>query len=112
MNAINEKIQTQGTRGTQESYLAGVDSYGNRRTRPTSQCNGSESISTGGDDREGRNSYKWSGQAITGGILNQAILKLRTQILDIEEYATELRNHLKDLEELSDQLNQADDDNQ
>ncbi|MBN3926104.1 hypothetical protein [Nostoc sp. NMS4] len=99
-----QEIKAPRTWGDQETNRSGIDSD---RSRGTGQTGGeaiSKSLSTYRNDRQGRNFAQQRGQAIIGGILDRLILKTQDLIQESENRTVELKNHLQELKDLSQQF--------
>lgn len=99
-----QEIKAPRTRGDQKTNRSGIDSD---RSGGTGQTGGeaiSKPLSAYRNDRQGRNFPQQRGQAIIGGILDRLILKTQDLIQESENRAVELKNHLQELKDLSEQF--------
>lgn len=99
-----QEIKAPRTRGDQETNRSGIDSDRSGGTRQTGAEVISKSLPAYRNDRQGRNFAQQRGQTIIGGILDRLILKTQDLIQESENRTVELKNHLQELNDLSEQF--------
>ncbi|MBD2569703.1 hypothetical protein [Anabaena lutea] len=104
MREIGEKSEAPRKRRTQEERRDSTYGHGYSGAGFDGHSDGCQSLPLNRDDRQTGDTNKPGGYAIIGGILSQLITKTQIQINDAENNLSELRNQLRELEELSKQL--------
>lgn len=104
MRKVSEKIKTPRKRRTEEERRNSTDGNGFNGAGFDGRSNWCQSLSPDRDDRQTGNTDKRGGYAIIGGILSQLIAKTQSRISDAENNLHDLRSQLRELEELSSQL--------
>ncbi|MBX9259409.1 hypothetical protein H1Q63_36755 [Desmonostoc muscorum CCALA 125] len=99
---VTDDAQSQAprTRTNQKERQLSANRRQSKRTGHHSRTIRSESVSSGGDDRQGTNPLNYSGDVLTGGTIQQLITETLAEIAEIDDRREKLCKRVTDLRDL------------